>query len=171
MFSEDQNYDAKGKYYANCPKCGLCVEEWDGRCPDCGTGMDREESRFYFLNCKTCGNAFQVNTKIYEGVDKATCPKCGGVDIEERIFPKVKKANAKTASQAPKIELFPFNPNTADVEQLKRLGLNLLQRVAVCSFRSKGGVFKEKSDFYRVCWSSFPYGYIGYERLEPYIIL
>lgn len=62
-------------------------------------------------------------------------------------------------------ELFTFDPNTASATQLLRLGLQEWQVRSICKYRSKGGVFRRKTDFARV------YGLTAgqYKRLEPYI--
>ena len=64
-----------------------------------------------------------------------------------------------------KAERFAFDPNTADSTQLLRLGLQPWQVRSIYRFRSKGGVFREASDFARL------YGLTQkqYRELLPYI--
>lgn len=64
-----------------------------------------------------------------------------------------------------KVELFPFDPNTADSTQLLRLGLQPWQVRAIYKYRAKGGVYRTPHDFGRL------YGMTRkqYEELEPYI--
>lgn len=66
-----------------------------------------------------------------------------------------------------KIELSPFDPNTADSTQLLRIGLQPWQVRAVYKYRAKGGVFRTPHDFGRL------YGMTRkqYEELEPYICI
>lgn len=63
------------------------------------------------------------------------------------------------------VELFPFDPNTADSTQLLRLGLRPWQVRAIYKYRNKGGVYSRKTDFAQL------YGLTKgeYRRLEPYI--
>jgi len=63
------------------------------------------------------------------------------------------------------VERFPFDPNTADSEQLLRLGLRPWQVRNVYKFRAAGGVFRTPSDFARL------YGLTQkeYKELAPYI--
>lgn len=63
------------------------------------------------------------------------------------------------------IELFPFDPNTADSVQLLRLGLSKWQVRNIYRYRNKGGIFRNKADF------SGLYGLTEkqYRELEPYI--
>lgn len=62
-------------------------------------------------------------------------------------------------------EAFPFDPNTADSIQLKRLGLRTWQIRSILRYRSKGGVYSRPEDFARV------YGMTKkqYEVLAPFI--
>lgn len=64
-----------------------------------------------------------------------------------------------------KVELFTFDPNTADSTQLLRLGLQPWQVRAIYRYRTKGGTFRHKEDFARL------HGLTAgqYRLLEPYI--
>lgn len=64
-----------------------------------------------------------------------------------------------------KVESFRFNPNTASVEELQRLGFSLKQAQSIENYRNKGGRFRRKSDFAK----SFVVSDSIYRRLEPYI--
>lgn len=64
-----------------------------------------------------------------------------------------------------RVESFRFNPNTASVEELQRLGFSLKQAQAIENYRNKGGRFRRKSDFAK----SFVVSDSIYRRLEPYI--
>ena len=65
----------------------------------------------------------------------------------------------------PRVENFPFNPNTATVEELCRLGFSLKQAQSIENYRTKGGKFRRKSDFAK----SFVVSDSIYKRLESYI--
>lgn len=63
------------------------------------------------------------------------------------------------------VELFPFDPNTADSTQLLRLGLQRWQVRNIYRYRRAGGVYRRPQDFARL------YGLTvrQYRQLEPYI--
>lgn len=60
---------------------------------------------------------------------------------------------------------FPFDPNTADVEELQRLGFSPKQAAAIDNYRKKGGRFRRPGDFAK----SFVVSEEMFARLEPYI--
>lgn len=64
-----------------------------------------------------------------------------------------------------KVESFSFDPNTADIEELQRLGFSLKQAQSIDNYRKKGGRFRRKSDFAK----SFVVSDSVFRRLEPYI--
>lgn len=61
--------------------------------------------------------------------------------------------------------LFPFDPNTADSMQLRRLGLTAWQVRNIRKYRAAGGIYRTKESFARL------YGLTAkkYKELEPYI--
>ena len=63
------------------------------------------------------------------------------------------------------VESFRFNPNTASVTDLQRLGFSLKQAQAIANYRDKGGRFRRKEDFAK----SFVVTDSVYERLAPFI--
>lgn len=71
----------------------------------------------------------------------------------------VKKLNGK------KVESFPFNPNTAGVNEFIRLGFSEKQARAIINYREKGGRFRRPEDFAK----SFVVSDSVFRRLEPYI--
>lgn len=76
-------------------------------------------------------------------------------------------AAERIASNSPrrKVENFRFNPNTATLEDLRRLGFTDKQARSIDNYRQKGGRFRRKSDFAR----SYVVSDSVYARLEPYI--
>ena len=64
-----------------------------------------------------------------------------------------------------KVESFRFDPNTAGLEELQRLGFTEKQAQSIINYRSKGGRFRRKEDFAK----SFVVADSVYRRLEPYI--
>ena len=63
------------------------------------------------------------------------------------------------------VESFPFNPNSASLEDLQRLGFSLKQAQSIVNYRDAGGRFNRPSDFAK----SFVVADSVYRRLEPYI--
>ena len=63
------------------------------------------------------------------------------------------------------VETFRFNPNTATLEDLMRLGFSEKQAQSILNYRAKGGRFRRPSDFAK----SYVVADSVFERLEPYI--
>ena len=63
------------------------------------------------------------------------------------------------------IETFTFNPNTASIEELCRLGFSSKQAQAIDNYRQKGGRFRRKEDFAK----SYVVPDSVYKRLEKHI--
>ena len=64
-----------------------------------------------------------------------------------------------------KVESFPFDPNTAGLDDLQRLGFSEKQAQSIINYREKGGRFRRPSDFAK----SFVVADSVFRRLEPYI--
>ena len=64
-----------------------------------------------------------------------------------------------------RVETFRFNPNTASVDDLCRLGFSPKQAQSIVNYREKGGRFRRKSDFAK----SYVVSDSIYRRLERYI--
>ena len=64
-----------------------------------------------------------------------------------------------------KVESFPFNPNTATLEEFQRLGFSEKQAQSILNYRDKGGRFHRKEDFAR----SYVVSDSVYSRLKEYI--
>ena len=75
--------------------------------------------------------------------------------------PAVQAVRAKTR----RVESFRFDPNTASVEDLQRLGFSLKQAQSIDNYRQKGGRFRRKEDFAR----SYVVADSVFKRLEPFI--
>lgn len=63
------------------------------------------------------------------------------------------------------VESFRFDPNTASVEDLQRLGFSPKQAESIANYRNKGGRFRRKEDFAK----SYVVADSVYRRLEAYI--
>ena len=77
--------------------------------------------------------------------------------------PEAVKVREKAAPR--KVESFRFDPNTASLEDLQRLGFSEKQALAIDSYRQKGGRFRRPSDFAK----SYVVADSVFERLAPYI--
>lgn len=86
------------------------------------------------------------------------------VSVDRRNGESVKSA-AFEAAEGGKVELSEFDPNTADSEQLLKLGLQPWMVRNIYRYRAAGGVYRKPSDFARL------YGLTKkqYEMLAPYI--
>lgn len=78
---------------------------------------------------------------------------------------KAAKTEIAEAFLPRKYESFRFDPNTASVQDLCRLGFSLKQAESIDNYRQKGGRFRRKSDFAR----SYVVQDSVFKRLEPYI--
>ena len=110
---------------------------------------------------------------IYEYPDSRSSGARADAAIN-RVAVEVKRKNADHSDRAAEVranvprktvESFQFNPNTASVEDLCRLGFSPKQAASIVEYRNKGGKFRRKSDFAR----SFVVSDSIYKRLEPYI--
>jgi competence protein ComEA len=63
--------------------------------------------------------------------------------------------------------LFLFNPNSVSEEQAIQLGMTARQINNIFNYRSKGGVFRKKSDLGKL----YAFDSLSYQRLKPYIDL
>ena len=64
-----------------------------------------------------------------------------------------------------RVESFRFNPNTASLEDLMRLGFSEKQAQSILNYRAKGGRFRRPADFAK----SYVVADSVFDRLEPYI--
>lgn len=64
-----------------------------------------------------------------------------------------------------KVQLFPFDPNTASVDDFVKLGLRPKVAQTIINYRNKGGKFYKKEDLSKIYTLSDE----DYERLAPYI--
>ncbi|MBR1872430.1 MAG: helix-hairpin-helix domain-containing protein [Bacteroidales bacterium] len=76
-----------------------------------------------------------------------------------------KAVNIRREYTARSYESFRFNPNTASVEDLMRLGFSRKQAESIDNYRRKGGRFRRKSDFKK----SYVVEDSVFARLEPFI--
>ena len=149
----------------------------DRDCPDTVFVVVGDESggENFTPGTKT-GNAKMPNERQWEnnrdeGVGKNRDAYSRGKNADGRVIER--RSGAKSAvgkmvrENVPRrqVESFRFNPNTASVEELQRLGFSLKQAQSIDNYRNKGGRFWRKSDFAK----SFVVSDSVFRRLEPYI--
>lgn len=89
-----------------------------------------------------------------------------GSIVVRKSSPHSPEADAVYRSVVPRrVESFRFNPNTASLDDLVRLGFSEKQAQSILNYREKGGKFRRKSDFAK----SFVVADSVYKRLEPFI--
>lgn len=149
----------------------------DRDCPDTVfVAVGDESGGENFTPGTKTGNAKMPNERQWEnnrdeGVGKNRDAYSRGKGADGRVIER--RSGAKNAvgkmvrENVPrrKVESFRFNPNTASVEELQRLGFSLKQAQSIDNYRNKGGRFRRKSDFAK----SFVVSDSIYRRLEPYI--
>ncbi len=87
-------------------------------------------------------------------------------EVGRKVSSKTPKQKAILESKyIRKVENFFFDPNTASLDDLKRLGFSQKQAQSILNYRNKGGRFSRKSDFSK----SYVVSDSIYTRLEPYI--
>lgn len=101
------------------------------------------------------------------GID-GQMPESKGSENEKHEMPYEKYNNGESVSYSKgnkEIELFDFDPNTADSTELLKLGLQPWMVRNIYKYRSAGGVYRKPTDFARL------YGLTKkqYEMLAPYI--
>ena len=107
------------------------------------------------------------NTDIAAGAGIGSSPASG----PHKYADTVRRAAAhspvvnRVRERSRKAESFRFNPNTATVEELVRLGFSDKQAASIDNYRKKGGRFRRKEDFAK----SFVVSDKIYRRLESFI--
>lgn len=97
------------------------------------------------------------------GGSPASCPR-KYADTVRRAAAHSPVVN-RVRERSRKAESFRFNPNTATVEELVRLGFSDKQAASIDNYRKKGGRFRRKEDFAK----SFVVSDEIYRRLESFI--
>lgn len=113
------------------------------------------------------------NPDIAAGEDIAAGAGIGGspASATRKYADTVRRAAAhspvvnRVRERSRKAESFRFNPNTATVEELVRMGFSDKQAASIDNYRKKGGRFRRKEDFAK----SFVVSDEIYRRLESFI--
>lgn len=104
---------------------------------------------------------------VAEAAPSQTAAPHAADERKDGAFPQNTSPSSSTSSQTEvyRAERFPFDPNTADSIQLRRLGLQPWQVRNIYKYRAAGGIYRTKTDFART------YGLTQkeYRELEPYI--
>lgn len=149
----------------------------DRDCPDTVfVAVGDESGGENFTPGTKTGNAKMPNERQREknrdeGVGKNRDAYSRGKGADGRVIERRSEAKSAVGKMVRenvprrKVESFRFNPNTASVEELQRLGFSLKQAQSIDNYRNKGGRFRRKSDFAK----SFVVSDSIYRRLEPYI--
>lgn len=74
-------------------------------------------------------------------------------------------STSHSARDLPSIEKFSFDPNTASLGDLQRLGLSEKQASVIINYRQKGGRFRQPADIHKI-WGISP---ALADNLEPFI--
>jgi len=90
-----------------------------------------------------------------------------GPEQFEKLEPYLVFENSVQSSreQAPQVNYFYFDPNTASEEELMSLGIKKYMAANIVKYRSKGGRFKEPSDLLSI----YSFDSACYNNLEPWI--
>ncbi|GLU51780.1 competence protein ComEA [Dyadobacter frigoris] len=105
-----------------------------------------------------------INTQKLDSI-AAQLEKDAALQEEENESNYSKKEYSKTPSKP--VRFFPFDPNTASVDQLEELGIPAFIAKRIDKYRSKGGKFRKKEDLLNIY--DFPSDV--YQKLESYIKL
>lgn len=92
-------------------------------------------------------------------------PAQGKVTVRKQSGHAPEAVRIREKASPRRVESFRFNPNTALLEDLMRLGFSEKQAQSILNYRAKGGRFRRPSDFAR----SYVVADSVFERLQPYI--
>lgn len=112
-----------------------------------------------------------LSAMVY-GVDHLSKPRYSELQEESNELDSIltlieRDYSTKTEIDSVEVKRFYFNPNTLDIAGFSALGLDTLIARRIIKYRSKGGVFRIKSDFARI----YGLSRTTYEGLMPYITL
>lgn len=98
-------------------------------------------------------------------VDSVATAKEDSVKTPDETKRNDKTQTVYAVEKKKNVELFPFDPNTADSTDLLRLGLQPWQVRNIYKYRAAGGIYRKPADFANL------YGLTAgqYKALEPYI--
>ena len=126
--------------------------------------MDRPDTVYIYVGAKG-GEAEPFRSICRDPVAKRRADKALP---PPKIAPAGRSAEMREAVRKVyprKVESFRFDPNTASLDELERLGFSPKQAESILRYREKGGRFRRKEDFAK----SYVVADSVYQRLEPYI--
>lgn len=130
-------------------------------------------TQLHILAAKEAPDTVYIIERVVDTPDAAS-PESGAEGHHNGIVRYEQRRNASHSRPVQRVreqaeprryESFRFNPNTATVEELKRLGFSQKQAEAIDHYRGKGGRFRRKEDFAK----SFVVADSVYRRLEAFI--
>ena len=132
---------------------------------------DREEDHSERAGQRNPERTWQKNPELPDGHPElvsgskpaGTAP--GSVVIRKNSEHSPMAEKIRIANTPRHYECFKFDPNTASIDDLMRLGFTQKQAQSIDNYRQKGGRFRRKSDFAK----SYVVEDSVYQRLEPYI--
>ena len=84
---------------------------------------------------------------------------------EKKLSPRPTLARHKPTINKKELHPFPFDPNQADIEELKQLGLATKTAKQIIRYRESGGTFRKKEDLKKI----YSLSQEEYQILEPHI--
>ncbi len=127
------------------------------------SNVDEPDTVFIYLDSASLSYNQSLQNLAGENFTQHSVSKSRVVRKSSNHSSKAKEVVASHPKR--KIESFKFNPNTASVDDLVRLGFSLKQASSIDNYRKKGGKFRRKSDFAK----SYVVPDSVYKRLEAYI--
>jgi DNA uptake protein ComE-like DNA-binding protein len=130
-------------------------------------------TQLHILAAKEAPDTVYVVERWVDTADAAS-PESGAAGHHNGIVRYEQRRNASHSRPVQRVreqaeprryESFRFNPNTATIEDLKRLGFTQKQAEAIDHYRQKGGRFRRKEDFAK----SFVVADSVFRRLEAFI--
>ena len=124
---------------------------------------DQPDTVYIYIDTSALGATGFPEAKMRADASGKPAAPRASVRKEAPHSPEAVKVREKAAPR--KVESFRFDPNTASLEDLQRLGFSEKQALAIDSYRQKGGRFRRASDFAK----SYVVADSVFERLAPYI--
>lgn len=93
---------------------------------------------------------FVFSKPAYHGWRAARIPRTEGDSVQLDSLIRRWDQEGQLATTARQVTRFNFDPNTADVTALQKLGFNDISAKRIATYRSKGGVFRTKSDLLKI---------------------
>lgn len=129
-----------------------------------GRASDKREKPEKLENELQTGSAERKDARLSEPVND-TKSENDNSTLGGKRTKIIKEGSSLQQKRVP--ELFAFDPNTVNQEQLQQLGMSQRQAEVIINFRSKGGVFKNRDDFKKIYSVSEQF----YNRVKDSIVI